>query len=101
MSPSEETIPATLDANGQLQLAHLPQVSPGPVQVTIRTATSGQRKKTVADVIEEISQEQRASGFPGRTTAEIQAYFDEQAAEDEERDRELDAARDNSSSKGT
>ena len=38
MSPTEETIDATLDANGQLRLSHPPQLPPGPVQVTIRAA---------------------------------------------------------------
>src|SRR5947207_2312063 len=38
VNAAEETIAATLDAKGQLQLSHPPQLPPGPVQVTIRVA---------------------------------------------------------------
>ena len=36
MNVIEETIEATLEANGQLRLTHAPRLPPGPVRVTIR-----------------------------------------------------------------
>jgi hypothetical protein len=92
MKVIEETIEATLDANGQLQLAHQPRLSPGPVRVTIRAAAIGPRRG-LADVIREIAADQRTRGFPGRSAAELRAEEDARVAEDAERDRELDAAR--------
>jgi hypothetical protein len=89
----EETIDATLDTNGQLQLAHQPQLPPGPVQVTIRVASIVRPKRGLADVIREIAAEQRARGFPGRSAEEIQAEEEANLTADAERDRELGAAR--------
>ena len=40
MNIIEETIEATLGANGQLRLTHQPQLPSGPVRVTIRVATA-------------------------------------------------------------
>ena len=90
MSAAEETIDATLDANGQLRLAHPPQLPPGPVRVTIRVAASGSRRG-LADVIREIAAGQRARGFPGRSAEDLRAEDDARQAEDAERDRELGA----------
>jgi hypothetical protein len=89
----EETIDATLDANGQLQLAHQPRLPPGPVRVTIRVATADGAPRVLADVIREIAAEQRARGFPGRSADDLRAEDDARLAEDAERDQELDAAR--------
>jgi hypothetical protein len=58
---NEETIDATLDANGQLQLSQRPQVPAGPVRVTIRSVAPGS-SRGLADVIREIAAEQRARG---------------------------------------
>ncbi len=65
MSALEETIDATLDSNGHLQLSHQPQLPPGPVRVTIRAAVTGPRRG-LADVIREIRADQIARGFQGR-----------------------------------
>jgi len=67
--------------------------APGPVRVTIRSVVPTAQRRGLADVLREIAAEQRASGFPGRSAADIQAELDAQADEDAERDRELDAAR--------
>ena len=93
MSSLEETIDATLDSAGQLHLSHAPGLPPGPVRVTIRPAGAPAPRRSLADVIDEIAADQRARGFPGRSAAEIQADDEARQAEDEERDRELDAAR--------
>lgn len=93
MNVTEETIAATLDSNGDLRLSHPPQLPPGPVQVTIRAATTAGSRRGLADVIREIATEQRARGFAGRSAADIRAEEDARSAEDAERDQELDAAR--------
>lgn len=93
MSVIEETIEATLDANGQLRLTRQPRLPPGPVLVTIRVASSVGRQRGLADVIREIAAEQRSRGFPGRSAEDLRAEEDARLAEDAERDRELDAAR--------
>jgi hypothetical protein len=101
MNVIEETIDATLDASGQLQLAHPPRLPPGPVRVTIRVATPVGPRRGLADVIREIAAEQRARGFPGRPAADLRAEDDARLAEDAERSRELDAARRGVSSGGS
>ncbi len=93
MNVLEETIEATLDANGQLRLAHQPRLPPGPVQVTIRVAKVVGPQRGLADVIREIAAEQRSRGFPGWSAEDLRAQDDARLAEDAERDRELDAAR--------
>jgi hypothetical protein len=93
MSLSEETIEGTLDSNGHLQLTHQPRLPPGPVRVTIRPATAAGPPRGLANVIREIAADQRSRGFPGRSTVDLRAEVDAQMAEDDERDRELDATR--------
>lgn len=93
MCLTEETIDATLDSNGQLQLAHQSQLPPGPVLVTIRVAATVRPKRGLADVIREIRADQIAREFPGRSAEELRAEEEANMAEDAERDRELDAAR--------
>jgi hypothetical protein len=93
MNVIEETIEATLDSNGQLRLTHRPQLPPGPVRVTIRVAEAVQPQRGLADVIREIAADQRSRDFPGRSAADVQAEAEARRAEDDERDRELDAGR--------
>ena len=95
MSVIEETIEATLDSNGQLQLTHRPRLLPGPVRVTIRaTATAAVGpQRSLAEVIREIAAGQRSRGFLGRQGVDLHAEDDARLAEDAERDSELDAAR--------
>jgi hypothetical protein len=100
MNVIEETIEATLDANGQLRLTHQPRLPPGPVRVTIRVAAAVGPLRGLADVIREIAAEQRSRGFPGRSSEDLSSEDAARLAEDAERDRELDAARRGSSSGG-
>ena len=93
MNVIEETIDATLDSHGELRLTHQPRLPPGPVRVTIRVAAAVGPRRGMADVIQEIDADQRLRGFDGRTAAELQAEEEARQAEDDERDRELDAAR--------
>src|ERR1700722_6966771 len=93
MNVIEETIEATLGSNGQLRLTHQPSLPPGPVRVTIRAAAAAGPQRGMADVIQEIDADQRSRGFHGRTAAELQAEEEARQAEDDERDREQDAAR--------
>ena len=100
MNVIEETIEATLDSNGQLRLTHQPRLPPGPVRVTIRVATSVGPRRGMADVIQEIDTGQRLRGFHGRVAAELQAEEEARQTQDDERDREQDAARGGVSSGG-
>src|SRR5688572_23004134 len=100
MNAIEETIDATLDSNGHLQLTRQPQLPPGPVRVTIRVAAAAGPVRGLADVIREIAAEQRSCGFPGRSAEDLRAEDDSRLAEDVERDRELDAARRGAPSEG-
>jgi hypothetical protein len=93
MNVIEETIEATLDANGQLRLAHQPRLAPSPVRVTIRVAAPVRPRRRMSDVIQEIEADQRLRGFQGRTAAELQAEEEARQSEDDERDREQDATR--------
>lgn len=52
-----------------------------------------ERKRGIADVLSEIAEERRARGYFGRPTEEILAEDPAREVEDEERERELDAAR--------
>lgn len=90
MNTTEETIDATLDANGQLRLSHPPSLPPGAVQVTIRSAATVRPRRTLADVIREIRAEQQARGFHGLTTEELRQREAEAEAENEEYDREME-----------
>ena len=93
MNAAEETINATLDRNGQLHLSHPPQLPPGPVHVTIRSATATGSQRGLADVAREIAAGQRARGFPGRSAAEIDADEAARLTNDTERDLEQEGAR--------
>jgi len=100
MNVIEETIDVMLDSNGQLRLTHQPSLPPGPVRVTIRVAATVGPQRGLADVIREIAAEQRARGFPGRSSEDLSSEDDARLAEDADRDRELDAARRGSLSGG-
>jgi hypothetical protein len=96
MSQSEEIIDGTLEPDGTLRLSHSPQLPPGPVRVTIKTTTLAAPalpRRTIADVIRQIRAGQIARGFQGWTAEDLARWEAERAMEDEERDRELDAAR--------
>lgn len=99
MATLEETIDATLDANGQLVLSQQPRLPPGPVRVTIRVAAPGSRRG-LADVAREIRADQAARGFQGWSSADVRAEEEARLEEDAERDRELDAARRGASAGG-
>ncbi|HUG70591.1 MAG TPA: hypothetical protein VMM76_22775 [Pirellulaceae bacterium] len=93
MNVIEETIEATLDSNGQLQLTHPPRLPPGRVRVTIRSTAAVGPQRGLADVIRDLAAEQRSRGFLGRSPVDLRADDEERLDEDAERDRELDAAR--------
>jgi hypothetical protein len=90
MNLIEETIYATLDANGQLQLTHPPSLPPGPVQVTIRVAVAAGKRRGLADVIREIRADQIARGFVGLTTEQLRQREGDLEAENDEYDREME-----------
>jgi len=90
MNVIEETIEATLDSNGQLQLKHQPRLPPGSVRVTIRAATAFGQLRTLADVIRAIRADQVAGGFHGLTTEQLRQREAEIEAENDEYDREME-----------
>ena len=90
MSFSEETIEATLDSNGQLQLSHPPRLPPGPVCVTIRVGAVVAPKRGLSDVIREIRADQIARGFLGLTTEQFRQREAEVEAENDEYDQEME-----------
>lgn len=100
MNIIEETIEATLDPNGELRLTHPPRLPPGPVRVTIRATSPVGPRRRMADLIQEIDADQRLCGFHGRTAAELEADEQARQADDDERDREHEAARTGSSPEG-
>ena len=85
---TEETIEATLAPDGQLHLAHQPQLPPGPVQVTIRTAAGPRRG--LADVIRGIRADQIARGFHGLTAEQLRQREAELEAENDEYNRKME-----------
>lgn len=93
MNVVEETIDATLDANGGLTLSHLPHLPPGPVRVTIRALSGPGQHRGLADVVRDISAGQRSRGFPGRSAGELNAEDEARLAEDDKRDQQLSDAR--------
>ena len=93
MNLIEETIEATLDSSGQLQLTHPPTLPPGPVQVTIRVAAAVRPKRGLADVIREIRADQIARGFQGLTTEQLRQQEAEVEAENDAYDREMESIR--------
>jgi|688.fasta_scaffold686174_2 hypothetical protein len=93
MRLEEETIEATLDSNGQLQLRHLPHLPPGLVRVTIRASSVFPPRRGLSDVVREIAAGQRARGFAGRSADEIQEEESARQADDAARDEELESAR--------
>jgi hypothetical protein len=92
MSLSEEIIDAVLEPDGTLRLAQQSQMNPGPVRVII-SAQSARHQRTLADVIREIAASQRAHVFPGRSAEELNLEEAAREEEDDERGRELTAAR--------
>jgi hypothetical protein len=88
-----EVIDGVLEPDGTLRLSHQPQLPPGPVRVSIQAIGPTRPQRTLASVIQEIAADQRSRGYSGRTAEELQTEAELQAAEDEERDRELEAAR--------
>ena len=93
MDVIEETIEATLESNGQLQLTHQPGLPPGPVRVTIRVAATGGPRRGLADVIREIAAEHAPVAFPEdrRQTSVRKTTHD--SPRTRKRDREQDRAR--------
>jgi hypothetical protein len=74
MSPSEVAIEGTLHPDGTLQLDEKPNLAPGRVKVILQPAGAGTpRRRGLADVIDEIRQDQQARGFQGRSAEEIEA----------------------------
>jgi hypothetical protein len=92
MSLTEALVDGTLNADGTLDLDAEPNLPPGRVRVHIQLRPAA-RPGGLADVIAEIWADQQARGFPGRSAADFQAAAAEQAAEDDDYERRMEAIR--------
>ena len=90
MSVNEVVIEGTLHADGTLQLDQRPSLSPGRVIITLhQPQAETPQKPGLAEVIDEIRQNQRARGFQGRSQEEIEAGLREGEDEYEKRTQAL------------
>jgi hypothetical protein len=86
MSVNEVVIGGTLNPDGTLLLDQKPSLSPGRVIVTLHQPQVGTpAMRGLADVIDEIRQNQHARGFQGRSEEEIEAGLREGEDEYEKR----------------
>jgi hypothetical protein len=81
-----ETVEGTLKPDGTLELDQKPSLAPGRVTVTLQPSQAGSTpSKGLADIIDQIRQEQQARGFQGRSAREIEAGLREGEDEYEQR----------------
>ncbi len=81
-----ETVEGTLKPDGTLELDQKPSLSPGRVTVTLQPVQAGSTpRRSLADIIDQIRQEQQARGFQGRSAEEIEAGLREGEDEYEQR----------------
>jgi len=87
MSLSEVVIEGTLKPDGTLELDEKPKLSPGRVQVIVKSLTAlSTGHRGLVEVMDEIRQNQRARGYQGRTAPEMHA--EEKARREEDKDYE-------------
>jgi hypothetical protein len=86
---THDVVQGTLKPDGTLELNKPPNLTPGPVLVTIQAVISGPpTQRGLAQIIDEITQSQQARGFQGRSAKEIDN--DRLDAEDEYEQRMLE-----------
>src|SRR5579875_3488533 len=87
MSLSEIVVEGTLKPDGTLELDQKPNLSPGRVQVIVKSlASSPNGRRGLVEVMDEIRQSQRARGYQGRSQQEMQA--EEKVRQEENEDYE-------------
>ena len=90
MSLNETVIEGTLKADGTLELDEKPNLSPGRVQVIVKPLVSPPvRRRGLVDLIDEIRRDQLATGYQGRTAAEMATDEAERRAEEDDYDRRM------------
>jgi hypothetical protein len=77
MSSGEVNLEGTLKADGTLELDHKPGLTPARVLVTVKLLMTPGRPG-LAEVLQQIRQEQQARGFVGRGAQELAAEEDEE-----------------------
>ena len=92
MTLSEEVVDGTLNPDGTLALDHEPALPPGRVRVIIQAAPTVP-SRGLANVIAEISADQQARGYSGRSATEMQADEAARAAEDDEYEQRMQGIR--------
>ena len=92
MSMAEEIIEGTIKPDGTLELDHQPGLTPGRVVVTVRAkATSPSPRVGLAEVVEQIRQDQQARGFAGLTAQEMAVEEAARRQEDEDEETRWEA----------
>jgi hypothetical protein len=90
MSVTETVIEGTLKPDGTLELDQKLSLSPGRVQVTVKSLLSPTaRHRGLVDVIDEIRRDQLARGYLGRTAEEVAADEAERKAEEDDYDKRM------------
>jgi len=83
---TQDVVSGTLKPDGTLVLDKRPNLTPGPVSVTVQMLTPGWvPQRGLAEVIDEIRQSQQARGFQGRSAKEIEAERQDEEEEYEQR----------------
>ncbi|MHB1034787.1 MAG: hypothetical protein ACYC35_09570 [Pirellulales bacterium] len=81
MSTQQVVLRGQIQPDGVLRIEEKVNLPPGPVQVTVQTATDATRMGTL-QVLEEIWAERDARGIVGRTREEIDAEIKSMRAND-------------------
>jgi hypothetical protein len=77
----------TLRSDGTLELDQKPNLPPGRVQVVLQPLPPPPATRGLVEVMDEIRQSQRARGYQGRTSEEMQAEEAARREEDEDYER--------------
>jgi hypothetical protein len=93
MSLSEEEIDATLEADGNLRLAHPPHLPPGPVKVTIRSRPLASAPGGLWEGLQAARRQMEEAGCPFMDEAEGNAHIEWLREGDHIDDRLRDADR--------
>jgi hypothetical protein len=90
MSTQPVILHGQIRPDGSLQIEEKINLPPGPVNVTLETATQVKPRESTRQVLKEIAVRGQAIGRQSRTKEEIDAEVDAMRNEDERRMREIE-----------
>jgi hypothetical protein len=90
MSTQPVILHGQIRPDGTLQIEEKINLPPGPVNVTLETATQVKPRESTRQVLKEIAVRRQAIGRQPRTKEEIDAEVDAMRNEDERRMREIE-----------